>query len=116
MTKLNLTLILFFLISTSMQAQQMFQNYLGQDIGNPKQKGSFRFDENKQKFTLSGSGYNMRFECDEFYMVLQKIEGDFIISANLKFLDEGVDVHRKIGLIIRNSDEENAILHGRSSS
>jgi Tol biopolymer transport system component len=90
-----------------MQAQEMFQKYSGQDIGNPKLKGSFQFDENLQQFTLSGAGYNMWFERDELYLVSQKIEGDFILSANLKFLGEGVDVHRKIGLIIRNSTEEN---------
>lgn len=109
MTKLNFFLIFLLLTTISVQAQQMFQKYSGQDIGNPKLKGSFQFNEKLQQFTISGAGYNMWFERDELYMVSQEIEGDFILSANLKFLGEGVDVHRKIGLIIRNSNKENAI-------
>lgn len=109
MTKQNFTLIFFLLISISMQAQQMFKNYSGQDIGNPKLEGNFQFDKGKQQFTLSGAGYNMWFERDEFYMVSQEVEGDFILSANIKFIGEGVDPHRKIGLIIRNSNKEGAV-------
>ena len=97
MIKLNFTLILFLTISFSMQAQNMFQNFTGQDIGNPKLKGNFQFDGEQQQFTLSGAGYNMWFGRDEFYLVSQEVEGDFILSANLKFLDKGVDAHRKIG-------------------
>ncbi len=108
MRKLNLiTFILIIAFST--QAQQMFKKYSGQDIGNPKLKGSFQFDDKTQKFTLSGAGYNLWFERDEFYFVSQQMEGDFIISANLKFLGEGVEQHRKIGLMIRNSNKENAV-------
>lgn len=98
-----------FLTISSMQAQQMFQNYSGTDVGNPKLKGNFLFDEKKQQFTLEGAGYNIWFERDEFYFVSQEVEGDFIFSANLKFLGEGVDAHRKIGLMIRSSNAENAV-------
>jgi len=104
-----LFLSIFLFAVVSIQAQQMFKNYKGQDVGNPKQSGNFQFDENLQKFTLSGAGYNMWFERDEFYMVSQEVDGDFIFSANLKFLSEGVDAHRKMGLIIRNTDKEDAI-------
>jgi TolB protein len=92
-----------------MQAQQMFQNYSGTDIGNPTLKGSFQLDEKRQQFTLQGAGYNIWFERDEFYFVSQKVEGDFIFSANLKFIGEGVDAHRKMGLMIRNSKAEDAV-------
>ncbi len=103
-------IVLFSLITIQiMQAQTMFQKYSGQDIGNPKLKGNFLFDKELQKFTLSGAGYNLWFARDEFYFVSQEIEGDFIISANLKFLGEGVNPHRKIGLMIRNSNAENAV-------
>ena len=108
MKKLNLiTLILS--ISLSIHAQQMFTKYSGQDIGNPKLKGSFQFDEKTQKFIVSGAGYNLWFERDEFYFVSQEMTGDFIISANLKFIGEGTELHRKIGLMIRNSNKENAV-------
>ncbi|MCK5729426.1 MAG: TolB family protein [Draconibacterium sp.] len=109
MTKLSYIFILVILSSISVEAQQMFQNYSGHDIGNPKLQGNFQFNDNLQQFTLAGAGYNMWFERDELYMVSQEIEGDFILSANVKFLGEGVDAHRKVGVIIRNSEDENAV-------
>ncbi len=108
MKKLNLIALILF-ISISTHSQQMFKKYSGQDIGNPKLKGSFRFDEKNQMFTLNGAGYNLWFERDEFYFVSQELKGDFIISANLRFLGEGVDPHRKIGLMIRNTNAENSV-------
>ena len=109
MNKLNLIIITILLWSNSVLAQQMFQKYSGQDIGNPKNKGEFLFDKEMQKFTLTGSGYNIWFARDEFYFVSQEMTGDFIITTNLKFLGEGVDPHRKIGLMIRNSADEDAV-------
>jgi len=107
----NLTLFLAFtiIISYSMQAQQIFQQFSGNDIGNPKLKGDFQFDKKNQQFTLQGAGYNIWFERDEFYFVSQEVEGDFILSANLQFLGEGADPHRKMGLMIRSSKTENAV-------
>ena len=109
MKKLHLFLLFQLIFSISMQAQIMFSHFKGQDIGNPKLKGTFQLEENTQKFTLSGAGYNLWFERDEFQFVSQKITGDFIFSANLQFLGEGVNAHRKMGLMIRNSDQENAV-------
>lgn len=97
------------ILQFTVHAQQMFEKYSGKDIGNPKLKGSYQFDKKKQKFTLEGAGYNVWFDRDEFYFASQEVEGDFILSANLNFLGKGVDAHRKIGLMIRNTDEENAI-------
>lgn len=108
MRKADVLFALFLLFSLSITAQQMFTEYSGQDIGNPKLKGSFQFDEEEQKFTIEGAGYNLWFERDEFYFVSQEMEGDFIVSANLKFLGEGIDPHRKMGLMIRESKTENA--------
>ncbi len=103
-------LLVVVLISVySVKSQQMFNDYSGIDIGNPKLKGEFKFDEEIQKFIVSGAGYNIWFERDEFYFVSQKVEGDFIMTCNLKFIGEGVDPHRKIGLMIRNSYAEDAV-------
>jgi TolB protein len=107
----KITVLLFFMISVTivLQAQQMFQQFSGGDIGNPKLKGDFLFNTKNQQFTLQGAGYNIWFDRDEFYFVTQEVEGDFILSANLKFAGEGVDAHRKIGLMIRSTDSENAV-------
>lgn len=109
MKKVNLILVLILVTSIATNAQEMFKKYSGQDIGNPKIKGSHKFDKKMQKFMLEGSGYNVWFDRDEFYFLSQEVEGDFILSANLNFLGDGVDAHRKIGLMIRNSDAEDAV-------
>lgn len=109
MKKLSIIAFITFISIQMIQAQTMFQKYSGQDIGNPKLKGSFQFDKQTQKFTLTGAGYNLWFARDEFYFVSQPVEGDFIISTNLKLIGAGVDPHRKMGLMIRESNAENAV-------
>jgi TolB protein len=100
---------LIVLSENPVQAQQLFQKFSGEDIGNPKLNGKFTFDKKNQQFTLEGAGYNIWFERDEFYFVSQEVEGDFIFSANLEFIGEGADPHRKMGLMIRDTKEDNAV-------
>ncbi len=109
MKKIVLLFTLTVLSVNVMQAQQMFQKFSGEDIGNPKLKGDYTFDKKSQQFTLEGAGYNIWFDRDEFYFVSQEVEGDFIFSANMEFIGEGVDPHRKMGLMIRDSKAEDAV-------
>ncbi|HKL31145.1 MAG TPA: hypothetical protein VJ919_01355, partial [Tangfeifania sp.] len=109
MKSIAIFLSIMILSAFSVRSQEMFQKYEGQNIGNPKLKGDFSFDAKEQSFRVEGAGYNVWFERDEFYFVSQEVEGDFIFSANLKFFGEGVDPHRKMGLMIRNSDAEDAV-------
>src|SRR5512145_1759453 len=78
------------------------------DVGNPKHAGSAQYDENSQTYTLKGSGYNIWFERDEFHYAYKKIQGDFILTANFAFTGKGVDPHRKIGWMVRESLNDNA--------
>ena len=119
MKTLYLIVSSIFISTLFLNAQQMFENFNGQDIGNPKLKGKVEFDKEKQTFTLTGAGYNMWFERDEFYFVHQKVNGNFIFSANMKFIGERTDPHRKMGLMVRNSLDEDAMyvdlaVHGDS--
>ena len=87
------------------------------DIGKPKITGVTLYDSNEQVYTLKGGGYNIWFNRDEFQYAYNKIKGDFILTANVKFSGEGKDPHRKIGWMIRESDQEDAAhisatLHG----
>ncbi len=87
------------------------------DIGEPKIKGSASYDPTDQSYTLEGSGYNIWFERDEFHYLFNSIKGDFIITANFGFVGEGTDPHRKVGLMIRESEDDraahiSATLHG----
>lgn len=109
MKKIVFLFIPILLSVNAMQAQQMFQKFSGDDIGDPRLKGDYTFDKKNQQFTLEGAGYNIWFDRDEFYFVSQEVEGDFIFSANMEFIGEGVDPHRKMGLMIRDSKAEDAV-------
>jgi hypothetical protein len=59
----------------------------------------------------------MWFEVDEFFMVWKEVTGDFKLSAQVAFEGDGVHELRKMGLIIRESLEDdvrhaNVVLHG----
>jgi TolB protein len=112
-------IILLFSCLISAHAQDMitglFQN--NSDIGNPIVKGSGLYDKISQEYLLKGGGYNIWFGRDEFHYLFNKVKGDFIITANFEFIGEGKNAHRKTGIMIRESEDENAAhisatLHG----
>ena len=96
--------VLFLLVSCS--ETQIFKN--ADDVGNCKLKGSFVYDERKDMYTLTGAGNNMWAQTDEFFMVWKEVSGDFTLSAQIAFEGEGVNAHRKMGLIIRESLQPDA--------
>ena len=71
------------------------------DIGNVGQKGSVEFSSADSTYTISGGGTNMWFDSDQLHYVWKKVSGDLSIVAEIDWLDEGVDAHRKACLIIR---------------
>jgi len=93
------------MLLVSASAQQsgngLFEGY--GDIGNPKLKGSFDFNPLSKVYTLTGGGTNMRMNSDEFFMAWKKMTGDFAVSAKVDFEGNGVNAHRKIGVIVRES-------------
>ena len=87
------------------------------DIGNPKNNGSTTYDQASQTYHLKGAGYNIWFERDEFNYLYNKMDGNFIVTAHFEFVGKGKDPHRKVGIMIRESDDEkaasvSATLHG----
>ena len=78
------------------------------DIGNPKIKGAATYNPADQSYNLKGAGYNIWFGRDEFHYAYSKIKGDFILTANFKILGKGVELHRKIGWMVRANDGEDA--------
>jgi TolB protein len=49
---------------------------------------------------VSGSGTNMWFDSDELHYVWKKVSGDISIAADINWVGEGLDPHRKACLII----------------
>ena len=73
------------------------------DVGDPQLSGSFDYNPSIKVYTLIGGGTNMWFNSDEFFMAWTQMDGDFSISAQVAFEGEGVNAHRKMGVIIRES-------------
>jgi TolB protein len=73
------------------------------DVGIVKHKGSGSYDSSLQQYQLSGSGTNVWATHDEFHFVWKKIKGDFILRTNVAFIGKGVEMHRKIGWMVRTS-------------
>ncbi len=86
--------------------QGIFENQI--DIGKPKIAGSTSYDKQTQVYTLKGAGYNIWFQRDEFQFAYNKLKGDFILTAHFAFDGKGVDPHRKIGWMVRESVDEDA--------
>ncbi len=87
------------------------------DVGNPRLSGDAVYGAETQEYLVTGAGYNIWFDHDEFHFVWKKLTGDFILRAEGRFLGEGVDPHRKMGWMVRsgldsNATHVNAVVHG----
>lgn len=100
------TALLIGSIAMAQNAVGIFTNHV--DVGNPKVKGAATYTITDQSYNLKGGGYNIWFNRDEFHYAYQKIKGDFILTANMKLLGQGTDPHRKIGWMVRASEQEDA--------
>jgi hypothetical protein len=98
---------LFIFPSAFTQQTGIFQNH--SDVGNPKVKGSTVYDSKTKMYTLSGSGYNIWFNRDEFQFAHKKMKGNFTLTANFKFIGDGKEGHRKIGWMIRECLADSAV-------
>jgi hypothetical protein len=80
------------------------------DIGKPKLRGSAFYDVENQVYKLKGAGSQIGLNKDEFYFLSSRMQGDFIVTANFEFADPiGKDPRRKLGWMVRESLEEDAV-------
>lgn len=87
------------------------------DIGTPKKSGNATYDADSHQYILTAGGANMFGAHDEFHFVWRKLRGDFILTARIKFVGPGVEVHRKAGLMARSGLGDGAsyvdgVIHG----
>lgn len=79
------------------------------DIGLNVKPGSATYIPSTRQYVISGAGYNVWADHDEFHFVWKKIKGDFIAYARAAFVGaKGVEEHRKIGWMARKSLDGNA--------
>jgi TolB protein len=88
-----------------------------QDIGKPKHQGSSVYNGPSQEYTLSGSGKNIWAKADEFHFASLEMDGDMIVTAFCRFEDKGTELHRKMGIMIREKLDSgaryaDAVIHG----
>ena len=78
------------------------------DIGTPAIPGKASYDKSSQTYRISASGQNIWFGEDSFSYLSKKMNGDFILQAQVHFIGEGHELHRKTGLMIRSSSASNS--------
>jgi len=107
-----------FLISFSVSSQQKVGIFDGHgDIGTNVKPGMATYIPETGQYVISGAGYNIWNDHDEFQFVWKKMKGDFILYTRAEFLGNWVDYHRKVGWMVRktldgNSPHVNAVEHG----
>lgn len=87
------------------------------NVGNPVLKGTTFFNQKNGEYRLKGAGENIWGVNDNFFYLSKKIEGDFILRTRAAFVGEGVNAHRKIGVMARDNFDDNAqhasaVVHG----
>lgn len=87
------------------------------DVGSNVKPGSATFIPATGQYVITGAGYNVWGDHDEFQYAWKKMKGDFILYARAEFLGTWVNYHRKVGWMVRksldgNSAHVNAVEHG----
>jgi TolB protein len=87
------------------------------DVGAPKLPGSAAYNPVSQEYAIAAGGVNMWGPRDEFHVVWKRMTGDFILQTHVQLIGKGVDPHRKAGLIVRPSLDDDvpyvdAVVHG----
>lgn len=93
----------------------IFEN--NSDVGTGVKKGSAVYIPQTRQYVITGAGYNVWGDHDEFQFVYKKMKGDFILHTRAEFLGPWVSIHKKVGWMVRksldgNSAHVNAVEHG----
>jgi TolB protein len=102
-------------LSAAPTSTGLFENHA--DVGSVLHPGNLEYDAAQGTYTVGGSGENMWSTADAFHFVWKKVTGDTSLAADISFLSQGGNEHRKAVLIIRQSlDADSAYadvaLHG----
>jgi TolB protein len=96
------TLLIFISCCAKAQAIGIFEGQA--DVGNVNPKGTAIYNAQTQQYTLTSSGENVWGTKDAFHFLWRKIKGDFILTANVRFLPrKGASQYRKVGVMVRSN-------------
>lgn len=96
----------FVLPAFSQQPLGLFEGHT--DVGSVQIPGSATYNAETGDHFINGSGATMWGDRDEFHFVWKRLRGDFILRTRAHFFGEGIDPHRKLGLIVRSSLDSSA--------
>jgi len=87
------------------------------DVGSVLHPGSSNYDPAQHAYTLAGSGENMWFNSDNFQFAWKKMSGDVGLTADISFVGDGGNAHRKAVLMLRQDLDGDSVyadvaLHG----
>jgi TolB protein len=112
-------LVMAFISSPPAPGQDYLRNIFDghTDIGACRLKGDLHFLPDRQEYLITGSGDNIWSGEDQFHFAWKKLDGDFILRADIIFIGEGSHEHRKAGWMIRGDDDTgsphvSAAVHG----
>jgi TolB protein len=72
-----------------------------QDVGTVLTPGTAEYDASQQTYTLSASGENMWATADAFQFAWKRVSGDVRLTADISFVGQSKEPHRKAVLIVR---------------
>ncbi len=75
------------------------------DVGTVSKPGTGAFDPAQGAYSVGASGANMWFKEDAMHFVWKKVSGDISIAADIQFVGESTQPHRKACLVIRQNLE-----------
>ncbi len=120
----NVTLAVVLLCScaVSLAAAQQRPDSIGlfdahSDVGDNPKNGTASFDSATGEYRITGGGANMWGPVDAFHYVWRRATGNFVITADVRFIGKGAEDHRKAVLAVRQSLDANSAyadvaLHG----
>lgn len=85
----------------------IFQDH--SDVGTVLHPGSVAYDSATKSYTISGSGENMWFTADAFQFVWKKVSGDATLTADIRFLTNTGNQHKKAVLMLRQSLDADSV-------
>ncbi|MFA9391577.1 MAG: TolB family protein [Prolixibacteraceae bacterium] len=113
MKKIPIIFLCLFLLGSISGKAQVNSFKLGSfdalsDIGAPGIPGSVSYSEPAQIYSITASGSNIWFGEDSFSMLWKKMNGDFILQTQIKFIGEGHEMHRKTGIMFRKTNSKSS--------
>src|ERR1700692_4751168 len=117
----GLLLLMVFSVSRIARAQELSSTvgiFEGHgDVGDVLHAGKSEYNASKRSYTVTGSGENMWSSSDNFQFAWKKWSSDASLTAELSFVGQGGNAHRKAVLMMRQSlDPDSAYvdvaLHG----